>query len=197
VIPSSYVGYFQTASQAAGTLIGLLFVVIALRPGRIVGAQADPVARGLAASSFTGLVDAFFVSLLALIPGNNVAVGAAILAVLCLYHTLRLHLGHPGAKRIVIFVFSLLAYGFQLVLAVLFALHPHDSGIVNALAFVIVGAFAVALSRAWQLLQSSAVAAAGENDLAGTSGDDAEPNSTADRPTSSTSTRDNDDLGRR
>jgi hypothetical protein len=37
-------GYFQAASQAAAALLGLLFVVIALRPGRIVGTHANPVA---------------------------------------------------------------------------------------------------------------------------------------------------------
>jgi hypothetical protein len=175
VIPSNYVGYFQTASQAAGALIGLLFVVVALRPGQIVGAHADSVARGLAASTFTGLVDAFFVSLLALIPGNNLGVGAAIMAVLSLYHTLRLHLGLRGARHIVIFVASVLAYGFQLCIAVAFVLHPHDADLVNDLTFVLIGAFAVALSRAWQLLQSTAVAAADEGHAAGTSGDGTEP----------------------
>jgi hypothetical protein len=175
VIPSNYLGYFQAASQAAGALIGLLFVVVALRPGKIVGAHADSVARGLAASTFTGLVDAFFVSLLALIPGTNLGVGAAILAVLSLYHTLRLHLGRPGARHTVIFVVSLLAYGFQLGIAVAFVLHPHDAGLVNDLTFVLIGAFGVALSRAWQLLQSGAVAAEDEGHAAGMSGDGTEP----------------------
>jgi hypothetical protein len=78
VIPSMYLGYFQAASQAAAALLGLLFVVIVLRPGRIVGAHANPVAKGLAASTFTGLVDAFFISLLALIPGHKLGIGAAI-----------------------------------------------------------------------------------------------------------------------
>jgi hypothetical protein len=74
VVPSNYLGYFQAASQAAAALLGLLFVVIVLRPGRIVGARANPVAKGLAASTFTGLVDAFFVSLLALIPGHKLGI---------------------------------------------------------------------------------------------------------------------------
>ena len=106
MVPSQYVGFFQTGSQAAGALIGLLIVVVALKPAQIIGKRADPVARRLAASSFTGLVDAFFVSLLALIPGHNLGIGAAIVAALSLYHTLRLHLGHRGEKDFVIFVAS-------------------------------------------------------------------------------------------
>jgi hypothetical protein len=55
--------------------------------------------------------------------------------------------GKPGSRHIVIFAYSLLAYGFQLVSAVMLALHPHESGIVDDLAFVISCAFAVALNR--------------------------------------------------
>ncbi len=159
MVPNSYASFFQAASQAAGALIGLLFVVVALRPGKIVGPNADSVERGLAASSFTGLVNAFFVSLLALIPGNNLGVGAAIMAALSLYHTLRLHLGRPGARHIVIFAASLLAYGFELYLGVAFVLRPHNAGLVNDLTFVLIGLFAVAISRAWQLMQGTAIAA--------------------------------------
>jgi hypothetical protein len=157
VVPSDYTSFFDAASQAAGALIGLLFVVIALKPGRIVGPLADQVSRGLAGSSFTGLVNAFFVSMLALIPGHNIGIGAAILAVLSLYHTLRLHLGHPGARNIAIFALSLFAYGTELGLAIAFVLRPNDVDLVNDLTFVLIGCFAVALSRAWQLMGTTAV----------------------------------------
>jgi hypothetical protein len=164
VIPSTYVGYFQTASQAAGALIGLLFVVVALKPGQIVGAHADPVARRLAAGSFTGLVDAFFVSLLALISGHHkIGIGAAILAVLSLYHTVLLRRGHPGARSTVILLVSLLAYGFQLFTSVALILHPQEADLVEDLAFVLIGTFGVALSGAWQLLESTTVTAADED----------------------------------
>lgn len=175
MIPSNYVGYFQTASQAAGALIGLLFVVIALKPGKVVGAHADPVTRKLAAGSFTGLVDAFFVSLLALIPGHKIGIGSAVLAVLSLYHTVRLRLGGLGVRQIVIFVASLVAYGFQLYVAVELILHPHDADLVEDLTFVLIGTFGVALSRAWQLLESTGSTAADEGHAAGTSGAGAEP----------------------
>jgi hypothetical protein len=158
VVPNNYLGFFQTASQASGALIGLLFVVVSLRPVQILGPNADSAARGLAASSFTGLVNAFFVSLLAIIPGENLGIGAAIMAALSLYHTLRLHLGRPGSRHIVIFVASLLAYGVELYFAVDFILRPHDTDLVNDLTFVVIGSFAVALSRAWQLMESAATA---------------------------------------
>jgi len=157
VVPSSFSSFFDAASQAAGTLIGLLFVVIALKPGQIVGPKADATSRRLAGSTFTGLVNAFFVSLLALIPGHNVGIGAAIMATLSLYHTLRLHLGHPAARNVIVFALSLLAYGTELYLAIAFILHPHDLDLVTDLTFVLIGCFAVALSRAWQLMERTVV----------------------------------------
>lgn len=159
VVPHGYLNYFEAACQAAGALVGLLFVVIALRPGRIVGSGSDPVARGLAASSFTGLVNAFFISLLALIPGKNLGDGAAILALIALYHTLKLHLGRHRPGHVAMFLLSLLAYGLELGLAIDFIFNPHDGELVNYLAFVLIGLFSVALGRAWQLIQSDAVAA--------------------------------------
>jgi hypothetical protein len=177
VIPSTYAGYFQAASQAAGALIGLLFVVIALRPGRIIGRHADPVARRFAASSFTGLVDAFFVSLLALIPGHDLGYGTAVMALLSLYHTLRLNLRYPGVRHTVAFAASLLAYGFQLCIAVAVILRPDNVDFIKFLAFVLIGAFAVGLNRAWALLESTAAAGAEE----GTSGTAPHPNGAAEQ----------------
>jgi hypothetical protein len=156
VVPSDYSSFFDAASQAAGALIGLLFVVIALKPGKIMGPHAEPTSRGLAASSFTGLVNAFFVSMLALIPGHTIGFGAAIMAVISLYHTLRLHLGHRAPRRIFVFALSLLAYGTELGLAIAFVLHPRDVDLVNDLTFVLIGCFSVALGRAWQLMESTA-----------------------------------------
>jgi len=158
MVPITYAGFFDAASQAAGALIGLLFVVIALKPGRILGDRAEPTARSLAASSFIGLVNAFFVSLLALIPGHhNIGIGAAIVATISLYRTVRLHLHHPGARRLIVFAFSLFAYGAELFLAVAFITSPHDVDLVTYLCFVVIGCFAVALSRAWQLMESTTV----------------------------------------
>ena len=182
MVPSDYASFFDAASQAAGALIGLLFVVIALKPGKIVGDRAESTSRRLAASSFTGLVNAFFVSMLALIPGHhNIGIGAAVVAIFSLYHTVHLHLSHRGAKDILMFGFSLLAYGTELCVAIAFIAHPHDVDLVTYLAFVLIGCFAVALSRAWQLMESTTV---GTDDVprAGTPRDGMDQTGVASRP---------------
>ena len=158
MVPHSYATFFDAASQAAGALIGLLFVVIALSPGKMVGPRADLVSRRLAVSSFTGLVNAFFISLLALIPGrHNIGYGAAVVAVFSLVHTLKLHLGARGGKHFVAFGAGVLAYGLELGIAIAFIVDPHNTELIDYLAFVIIGCFAVALDRAWSLIQSASV----------------------------------------
>jgi hypothetical protein len=75
----------------------------------------------------------------------------------------------------VIFAYSLLAYEFQLVSAVMLALHPHESGIVDDPAFVISWCIRGGSQSAWQLLQSPAVAGADQVDTGDDIGGDNEP----------------------
>ena len=58
-----------------------LFVAVALRPDALFGAGASHTGRIRAGSAFTGLVNAFFISLIALIPNTNVGDTAVILGV--------------------------------------------------------------------------------------------------------------------
>ena len=38
MVPGDFIGYFAAAGTAAGTLIGLLFVAVSLRPESVLGA---------------------------------------------------------------------------------------------------------------------------------------------------------------
>ncbi len=93
------------------------------------------------------------------------------MAVLCLYYTQRIHRGLQGTRHLAIFVLSLLAYGLQLGLAVALILNPNDDGLVTDLAFTLIFAFALALTRAWELLQSEAVTPAGNGPAASPGGE--------------------------
>jgi len=79
------------------------------------------------------------------------------MALFCVYHTLRLHLGHPGARHVLIFTASLLAYGIELCIAIAYIVHPHDTDLLTYLTFVLIACFSVALSRAWQLMQNTTI----------------------------------------
>jgi hypothetical protein len=156
MVPDEYLGYFIAAAGAAAALIGLLFVAISLRPDSIFGPDAPPDGQTLAGSSFTGLVNAFFISLVANIPSTNIGWGAGIVAVISLVNTVRLHRHRAGRTPArAIFLFSCAGYGFQLAVGVVLIVRPHQTSFVDVLTYIVVGSFAIALSRAWALVEGA------------------------------------------
>jgi hypothetical protein len=156
MVPSSYVSYFSAATTAAGTLIGLLFVAVALRPETVFGPDAPLAGRALAASAFTALVNAFIVSLCALTPHGNLGWAALAASVSALTSTIRLHRDLGDAHlRWTLMLVSLATYALEGVLAIILLARPHDGGVVGNLADITIVAFAVALARAWSLLRGA------------------------------------------
>jgi hypothetical protein len=152
MVPDALVGYFSAATAAAGALIGLLFVAISLRPDSIFGDAAQPAPRRLAESSFTALVNAFFISLVAIIPGTNLGYVAAIMAVLSLYSTFARRVHAPGVSDLSVIAFTALLYLTELGLGVALIVVPANTDLVYKLAYLAVAAFAIALFRAWALI---------------------------------------------
>jgi hypothetical protein len=154
VVPDDFTGYFAASATAAGALIGLLFVAASLRPETVLGRGAPPAAQAVAGSAFTALINSFFVSLIALIPGTSLGYTATTMALLSLYGTWRLH--HQLARHetaLLQIVLALLAYLTQLGLGIALIIHQQDASLVYAVAYVLIGSFAVALRRAWSLMQ--------------------------------------------
>jgi hypothetical protein len=154
VVPDDFSGYFAAAAAAAGALIGLLFVAVSLRPDDIFGDATPGGGRALASSSFTGLVNGFFLSMAALIPGNNLGICAVILAVFSLSSTVRLHRSVGTAwSSVLTSVFSVAIFVVQLGAGIGLMARPHEDRFVKVLAWVTITSLTVALLRAWSLLQ--------------------------------------------
>jgi hypothetical protein len=82
------------------------------------------------------------------------------MALLSLYSTWRLH--HELARHetaVLQIGLALLAYLIQLGVGIDLAIHPHDDSLVYDVAYVLVGSFAVALRRAWSLMQGKHIPA--------------------------------------
>lgn len=154
MVPSSYLEFMITSAGAAGAMIGLLFVAISLRSDIVFGENAPAKVKTLAGSSFTGLVNAFSLSLLAIIPSTNIGVGMAILAVVCLSSTWRLHSRALGQTQYRLLALTTLTYVAQFAGGVTLIARPHSSWIVNGLSYVIFASFVISLTRAWQLIQA-------------------------------------------
>lgn len=154
MVPHSYLEFMITSAGAAGAMIGLLFVAISLRSDIVFGEHAAERIKTLAASSFTGLVNAFSLSLLAIVPKANIGYGMVILAGLCLFTTWRLHSRVIGATQYRLLLASTLTYSAQLAGGVTLLVRPNTDWIVNGLCYVIFVSFVLALTRAWALIQS-------------------------------------------
>jgi hypothetical protein len=154
MVPAGFIGYFTGAATAAAALIGLLFVAVSLRPESLQGTGASVKAHAVAGSAFTALVNSFFVSLIALIPSTNLGYPAAIMALISLYSTFRLHRGlGKGESAVAQLALALAAYLTQFIAGAFLIASPGDQSLVYALAYVGVAAFAAALGRAWSLMQ--------------------------------------------
>jgi hypothetical protein len=152
VVPGGIVGYFAATDAAAGALIGLLFVAISLHPDLIFGDHAAPRTRRLAESSFTGLVNTFFLSLVALIPQTNLGYPAAILAALSFYTTLTRHLRTEKTSQLTVLLSTFAIYLLEFGLGIAAIIVPSNVNLVYLLGYVVIAALSVALSRAWALL---------------------------------------------
>jgi hypothetical protein len=154
VVPAEFTGYFTAAAAAAAVLIGLLFVAVSLRSETVFGDGASAAGRAQAGSAFISLSNCFFVSLVALIPKAGLGLAAIAIAIISLLANVRMH-GQVARQelQLVMLVLSLVTYLFQLVIAILLVIGPGDHALVYSLAYLELALFAVALSRAWALVQ--------------------------------------------
>jgi hypothetical protein len=153
MVPHAYLEYFAAAATAAAALIGLLFVAVSLRDDDIFGEHAVPGNEALAISAFTGLVNAFFVSLLALIPQINVGWAAGVMGAISIGSMISLHRRLSTTARLGTSLLTYLAYTAQLVVAGILIVRPADHGVLSNLTYILIASMAAALQRAWLLIK--------------------------------------------
>lgn len=158
MVPSAYDAYFTAVATAAAALIGLLFVAVSVRDETIFGPDAVPGGEALAITAFSGLVNSFVVSLLALIPRTNISIAAVVMALTSIVALARLQSRLHWARNSVMFVIALLAYGSQLIFGITLIVKPHDSGQIDNIAFTLFITLVVSLQRAWSLMKGKHIA---------------------------------------
>jgi hypothetical protein len=75
VCVQSYTSFFAGSAGVAGALVGLLFVALSVSPERLKETRESIEHQSIAATAFTALVDALFLSLAGLLPGNGTQIG--------------------------------------------------------------------------------------------------------------------------
>jgi len=159
VVPVEFVNFFLGSVQASAALIGLLFVSVSISPTRIFGPSATARRRTAAGSAFAALLDAFFVSLAALIPRSNIAYTALVMAIIGLISVLSMgrHLWNDrrtggSAQASTVLLGSLLLYGLQIWYAVPLLRDARDTDALFGLVYLLVPTYALGVARAWELL---------------------------------------------
>jgi hypothetical protein len=158
VIPPAFITFFAASLAADGALIGLLFVAIAIEPERTFGSSAA-LDRELAANgAFAGLVNAFLISMLALIPNINIGFAVIVIAAFSLLNTVvhvadKLRRGNSAYARSLFYTIGgLLVYGLEIFYGIQLIQQPGATDAVYSLILVLIAEYAVALARAWTLL---------------------------------------------
>jgi hypothetical protein len=159
MIPPEFNNFFLASAGIGATLVGLIFVAVSIAPEHIVQANAPIGLRAMAASSFTALLNAFFISFGALIPG---ALGpiTLLMSALGIFNSSILAWNllktrerwQIKLRRILLVLVSFIVYAFELYYAILIHLEPHNVGNFLVLATLLLAVYGIGLTRAWQLL---------------------------------------------
>jgi hypothetical protein len=161
MVPEAFHDYFLATSGAGAALVGLLFVAVSIAPERTVMSGAPVERRAVATSAYTALLNAFFLSLVALLPQTNLGGAALVLSLIGLADQCKLgwdllrysqRRWLSMLRRAVLILVGLLLYGHELYNAILLLLSPTDSAPVSTLAPLLLGIYALGMARAWQLL---------------------------------------------
>jgi hypothetical protein len=158
-----YKMFFVATSGASAAILGLLVVAVSVVNADDSDAKTRERRTVLAGSAFLALVDAFFVSIVALTGGPAIfGTSNLVMAMVGLLATGQLiprakqagnfSRGFPTRRLNIVFAaISAGGFGIQLGLGIALLADAQSSALQRALVLVIVGLFGSALGRAWEV----------------------------------------------
>lgn len=167
MVPASYLQFFTVSASAGAALIGLLFIAVSISPERNIGKSAPRERRNVAAGSFTALSNAFFISLIAIIPTVDLRWVVFFFSLSSLLGTARsgVQLLRPHGekrtllamtRRLLLPLVSLAVYGLEFLWAYDALKAGRAQTDYGPLAGLLVGTYGLAMTRAWALLGAKA-----------------------------------------
>ncbi len=160
MVPPEFSSFFVTCATAAAALIGLLFVAVSIAPEATVAEKAPVERQAVAASAFTALVVAFFISVAAQIPHTNIGVAvviAGLVGVLNTFTWLRIMARAKLRRTTLLRGLAMVAISAGVYIDVAWqgaqlAAHPSGVGSLYVLDWLLIAIFGIGLVRAWELL---------------------------------------------
>ncbi|HEY6540659.1 MAG TPA: hypothetical protein VIZ18_06965 [Ktedonobacteraceae bacterium] len=159
MVPAIFTNFFIASAGAGGALIGLLFVAVSIAPETTIMTSAPVERQASAGSAFTSLLNAFFISLGALIPINLgqiiiimslVGFGSTAFYSFNLLRNLKDR--HNLFARSLLLLAGLFIYGFEFYIALLMLNKPANPSPFYGLSSLLLAVYGLGLVRAWQLL---------------------------------------------
>lgn len=161
-LPASYLSFYSVSTQVSAALIGLLFVSVSIGTETVFGERASLERQLTALSAFTALVNTFFLSFTMILPEPPIGENAVILGAVALGATLadaitavRRHRRERRRSAVVTAVLIAALYAYEVSLGAALLSNRADLGALSNLDTVVIAAYAIGLSRAWQLLGGS------------------------------------------
>jgi len=161
LVPEGLREFFTASTGASATLLGLLFIAIAVEPKSIVGEQSPVESRSRASSAYTALLNTFFISLLGTIRGSGLGYLSVILAAVGLANALGIGVNlwreYPHRRSVLssgvgLLLGSTVVYALELWYGWQIVRDPGNTAHIYTLAYLLVAVYALALGRAWELL---------------------------------------------
>jgi hypothetical protein len=160
VTPPSLHEFFVASAGVAGALIGLLFVAISVEHERLTAEDADQVHRVRASAALTSFINAFTISLFALVSGVDLGWTVFVVSLLGLFFVaasvlslVRVRRAGPVAARDALFLVGLVAaFGLELWYALRLISRASDGGAAEGIAVLVIVCFLIGIARAWELI---------------------------------------------
>jgi len=165
MVPNNFYTFFATSAGAGAALIGLLFVAISIVPENILKEEASRERKATANNTFTALLNAFFISLGALIPHTNLGIIVIVFGLLSLSNGLginwqlfrgraiRQNLQWRRLSRNLLSILApIILYGYECFFAVLLIRSPGDSDSVVNITIILIVIYGWGIEQAWEML---------------------------------------------
>ena len=158
-MPEAYITFFSVSAGAGATLLGLIFVAVSISPERTFGKDASIERTIQAQSAFSALVNAFFVSLVALTPSNGIGWGALAFSIFGfqsnLGSVLKIFRERQSwitvARRLFLVIVSFVIYYFELFISLSLIQDPTNPNFLANLTSLICSIYGIGIVRAWEL----------------------------------------------
>jgi hypothetical protein len=160
VLTGTYRDLFTAIATSAAALTGLLFVVITVAENHAANSLSGVLQEVRASAALLAFTNALAVSLFSLVPGTHVgypAVAVGVIGVVFSAAATRSILASPSTqtwrgRHLTLTAFLLAIFAVELGVGIDLLVHPHSTGALDLISYLLVLSLIVGIARAWELV---------------------------------------------